>query len=199
MAEAMERLLIVVMLCGRTVRYVRCPPGLPTMSAPARTVAQLVAALQAASDAKEQLVVLREMRVPLKDLEDLARWDAKHYTRTCIARDRYFELLLIGFEPGQQTSIHDYNGHEAWVHPLKGELTEERFAPGTDGRLQVVSSVQLGPTSYSYLGDPLSIHRFINSGSSRCLSLNLYCGPIRKWKVYDAHSGRSTTVGTPGT
>lgn len=180
------------------VRYVRSHLGLSTMTAPARTVAQLVTALQAASGAREQLGVLREMRVPVKDLEGLARWDARHYTRTCIARDRYFELMLIGFEPGQQTSIHDYNGHEAWVHPLQGELTEERFEQAADGRLQVVSSVQLGPSSYSYLGDAHSIHRFINSGGSRCLSLNLYCGPIRKWKVYDAHSGRSITVGTPG-
>ena len=140
------------------------------------TVEGLVAELRSVPAGSGQLEVLQHMKVPVAELERRMTWHPRHYTRTCLVRDRYFELLLIGFEPGQQTSIHDYNGHEAWVHPLQGELTEERFAADMDGKLRLVSSVVLGP---------------------RCLSLNLYCGPIRKWKVYDAHSGRSTTIGTP--
>lgn len=161
------------------------------------TLEGLVAELRSVPAGSQQLDVLRRMRVPLAELECRMTWHARHYTRICLVRDRFFELLLIGFEPGQQTSIHDYNGHEAWVHPLLGELTEERFAVDLDGKLRLVSSVVLGPRSFSYLGDPQGIHRFVNTGRGRCLTLNLYCGPIRKWKVYDAHSGRSTTIGTP--
>ena len=175
---------------------VRVAPAF-SMAASIQSIDLLIAALEAAPTGQQQLDVLRSMDVPMEEFERRVNWNTKHYTRTCIARNRYFELLLIGFEPGQQTSIHDYNGHEAWVHPLTGELTEERFEPLDGGKLRPVSSVLLGPRSFSYLGNSHSIHRFVNTGNTRCLSLNLYCGPIRKWKVYDARSGRTTTVGTP--
>lgn len=180
-------------------RYVRSVVGSAVMSKSMiiKTVDQLITALGAVGAGAPQLEVMRGMQVPLKEFERSVKWDPRHYTRTCITRNRYFELLLVGFEPGQSTSIHDYDGHEAWIHPLDGELTEERFELDADGRLQLISSVVLGPRSFSYLSNAHSIHRFVNTGTGRCMSLNLYCGPIRKWRVYDPHTGRSSTVGAP--
>ncbi|MBL7962298.1 MAG: cysteine dioxygenase family protein [Flavobacteriales bacterium] len=139
--------------------------------------------------ARSYLDILRMARIPLTQWQARAQWNGKRYTRTCIAQNREFELLLIAYEPGQRTSIHDYDSTHAWVHPLMGELTEERYELAAEGHPVLTSSVVLHPDSFSYLTRSHSIHRYVNTGEGRALSLNLYSAPLRQWKVYDERGG----------
>jgi cysteine dioxygenase len=105
------------------------------------------------------LEILDRIAIPVEDFEPYSRWNDKHYTRNCIARTDEFELLVICYEPGQSTSIHDYNTQEAWVHPIMGSVVEERFEPPTEGGLRKISSAKLVTDSFSYLHNGRSIHR----------------------------------------
>ncbi len=153
------------------------------------TVEELIEALKQESASGGYLTILERAAIPSEDFLEYCTWNEKHYTRNCIARTAEFELLLICYEPGQRTSIHDYNTQEAWVHPILGSVVEERFEPPSQGSLRKVSSAKLVTESFSYLHNGRSIHRYINNTDERAATLNLYARPLIKWKVYDERSG----------
>lgn len=154
-----------------------------------RTVEELVHLLEQGPDEGGYLNILQRIAIPIEAFLERCTWNKKHYTRNCLARNKDFELLLICYEPGQSTSIHDYATEEAWVHPVIGSLVEERFQPPAGGMLRKVSSAKLDPASFSYLDNGRSIHRYSNNFDVRAASLNLYARPLRHWKVYDERSG----------
>jgi len=154
-----------------------------------RTIDDLIKALKKGPGRGGYLSILERAAVPSEHYLRFCTWNAKHYTRNCIARTDEFELLLICYEPGQRTSIHDYNTEEAWVHPIMGSVVEERFEPPGNGGLRKISSAKLVNDSFSYLHNGRSIHRYINNTEERAATLNLYARPLIKWKVYDERSG----------
>jgi cysteine dioxygenase len=152
------------------------------------TLDELVEALDKGPGQTGYLHVLRSAQLPLAELERHSTWNEKHYTRNCIAQREAYELLLICYEQGQRTSIHDHDSQEAYVHAVSGQVLEERFEPLAAG-LRQVSSVVLRQESFSYLSNGHSIHRCINPGPGRAMTLNLYARPLRKWRVYDERYG----------
>lgn len=153
------------------------------------TVDELIQALMQEPVTGGYLSILERAAIPSEHFLQYCTWNDKHYTRNCIARTSEFELLVICYEPGQSTSIHDYNTQEAWVHPILGSVVEERFEPPSKGALRKVSSAKLVTDSFSYLHNGRSIHRYINNTEERAATLNLYARPLIKWKVYDERSG----------
>ena len=88
-------------------------------SLPITTIRDLVQELLRHRDAARYAEILAQYAVPSHDLEPYFRRNTRHYTRTCIQRNDEFELLVICYEPGQRTSIHDFNSQTAWVHPTR--------------------------------------------------------------------------------
>ena len=163
------------------------------------TVDQLVQELQRAVRIEEYGGVLERLQLDGDALLPYYRWNSRHYTRTCIHRNRDFELLVICYEPGQCTSIHDYDSQTAWIHPVMGEVVEERFALVPGGGIKLSGELHLHPGADDSLTNGNAIHRFTNRGPERAVTLNLYARPMRKWRVYDEHTGGTTItpVGPP--
>ena len=158
-----------------------------------RTVDELVSILRKGPGSKGYLHILERVEIPMEQLAPLCTWNSRRYTRNCIERTEDFELLLICYEPGQRTSIHDYATEEAWIHPVAGSVVEERYEPAPDGSLRKVSAAKLDRDSFSYLHNGRSIHRYINTGEERAVTMNLYAKPLRTWKVYDDRSATGET------
>ena len=133
--------------------------------------------------------ILARYDVPSRDLEPYFRWNSRPYTRTCIHRNDDFELLVICYEPGQRTSIHDFNSETAWVHPVMGEVVEERFTLDPSGRLVRAKEMRLHPGQLDAFSKGSDIHRFSNRGPDRAVTLNLYARPMSQWRVYDERTG----------
>ncbi|HMN06073.1 MAG TPA: cysteine dioxygenase family protein [Flavobacteriales bacterium] len=130
-----------------------------------------------------------------EDLAPLGQWNSRHYTRQCLHRTPQHELLLICYEPGQGTSIHDYDSQTAWIKPLVGTVQEERFKIAPDGGVTRQGRRQLVPGQVAYMATKNCIHRHTNTGAGRAITLNLYARPIRRWRVYDERTGRASLSG----
>lgn len=154
-----------------------------------RTLPGLLAALRKARTRSAYERVLRSAEVPAEELAGQATWNNRHYTRNCLLRTADMELMLICFEPGQGTSIHDYGAEEGWVRPIRGELAEERYRLDEDGMLVCTEERRLTVDDVSHLAKGASLHRFTNPLPMRSMSLNIYARPLRSWKVYDSRSG----------
>lgn len=156
---------------------------------PITTIRELVQELLRHRDMSRYAEILARYAVPSHDLEPYFRWNSRHYTRTCVQRNDDFELLVICYEPGQRTSIHDFNSQTAWVHPVTGEVVEERFVLEPTGRLRAVGELHLRAGDMDRFSNGTSIHRFTNRGPGRAVTLNLYAKPMSQWRVYDERTG----------
>ncbi|MBL0127903.1 MAG: cysteine dioxygenase family protein [Flavobacteriales bacterium] len=156
---------------------------------PITTIRDLVRELLRNRDLDSYPGILARYAIPSRDLEPYFRWNTRHYTRTCILRNDDFELLVICYEPGQRTSIHDFNSETAWVHPVIGELVEERFSIEPNGGLEPVSEAHFHPGDLDRFTKGSSIHRFTNRGPGRAVTVNLYAKPMSQWRVYDERTG----------
>lgn len=156
---------------------------------PITTIKELVQELLRHRDLSAYPGILVRYAVPSHDLEPYFRWNTRHYTRTCIHRNDDFELLVICYEPGQRTSIHDFNSQTAWVHPVLGEAVEERFVLEPNGQLRVTGETHLHRGDIDRFSNGSSIHRFTNRGPGRAVTLNLYARPMSQWRMYDERTG----------
>jgi cysteine dioxygenase len=77
------------------------------------------------------------------------------------------DILLVGWEPGQQSSYHDHGGSESVVLVLEGRITAE--SEGAE-RTYGPSTVMVTPRSV--------YHRMRNDGPDRAMTLHIYAPPM---------------------
>ena len=126
------------------------------------TVQDLVLALSECKHGSSHVLdVMSNVRIPIEEFERYYSWSDEKYARNVLARTHDIEVLLVCWEKGQSSPIHDFNAQEAWVHPIEGMLREEYFKINTeDDRLEKVSNVLLGTDEFSYMKQ-IGIHRSI--------------------------------------
>ncbi len=162
-----------------------------------KTVEKLISEfVDTKSNPSKVLEIMRKVDIPREELEKYYSWDDENYARNVLARNDEFELLLICWEQGQSSPIHDFNSQEAWIHPVLGWIKEERFKINPDDvKLERVSSVLLGTDEYSYMNH-VDIHRYSNANKGRSVSLNVYSKPVTEWRVYDEETSNSVVKKT---
>ena len=162
-----------------------------------KTVKELVKALsQCKETGSHVLDVMSKAAIPITEFQRYYSWNDDRYSRNVLARSEDFEVLLICWEKGQSSPIHDFNAQEAWIHPIEGMLREERYKINVeDDRLERVSNVLLGTDEFSYMKQ-IGIHRYSNAYSARSVSLNIYRKPVTEWHVYDESRSDSTMAET---
>ena len=162
-----------------------------------KTIQELVIALNECNGGQTYVLdVMSRVKIPREEFENFYTWDDARYTRNVLARTEDFEVLLICWEKGQSSPIHDFNAQEAWIHPVQGMLREERFKINVDNdRLEKVSNTLLGDEEFSYMKQ-IGIHRYSNAYESRSVSLNIYRKPVTEWHVYEEQSSNSIMMQT---
>ncbi len=111
------------------------------------------------------------------DLVRRARFDRDGYCRVTLHRSDAFEVIVVGWLPGQETPVHGHGESVGVVRVLAGVLSEQRFRPHPEGALQVT-------TGMATPGDVLLetrgvVHRVRNPGSEPAVSLHVYAPPLQ--------------------
>lgn len=146
-------------------------------------IPDLIAALETASD-KEYGFIASYLELSRSELMEYATFSKEKYTRNCIVRTEDYELLLLGWEPGQKTPIHSHAAQECWVHIVQGEFEEDIYIleNGVPVREKERSCKE---TLTTYMHDDLGYHTLKNSSKQRAMSLHLYVKPIKECLVYN--------------
>ena len=153
-----------------------------------KTVEELIGKLNQKSSDQSYLDIMKKVDIPLREFEKYYTWKSDNYARNCLVKTEDFELLLICFEKGQVTPIHDFGSKQAWIHTIQGKLSEERFRVSENGKsMEQLSSMTLGTNDYSFMSH-IGIHRYKNIYEARTVTLNLYCDPIEQWTQYDGNA-----------
>lgn len=132
--------------------------------------------------------IIQSINLSSTVFERYMSWCTKCYTRNCIAENEEFELILLCWEKGQKTPIHDHGGEECWVKVIQGGFKETIYRVNKDGELKSVNSIISKTGDTSYMIDFMGCHRLENINDGRTISLHLYAKPIRNCQLFDENT-----------
>jgi cysteine dioxygenase len=111
---------------------------------------------------------------------DHVRFDPARYVRHPVLFLDDWEVMIIGWESGQVTPIHDHRGVLGGMAVLSGSLLEERFTT-PDNKPYLVDSRRRPEGDLCEIG-PTTLHRLIPK--SRAVSLHIYRPPLRTMGIW---------------
>lgn len=112
------------------------------------------------------------------------------YSRAVLHRTVGWEVLLVGWLPGQRSAPHGHGESHGVTCVLEGTLTEVvyRLAPGG----QVMRAEKhLHRADSVFREQPHTIHHVEHTGRSRTVSLHLYAPPLARMELYEGSTGTS--------
>lgn len=152
------------------------------------TLSELVTTLSE-EDSTKYSEILHSAELTSTAFEGCCSWSNDSYTRNCVIENEDFELILLCWQPGQLTPIHDHGGEECWVKIIEGEFKEILYKADEAGKLEPVKTSFSEPNDVTYMIDFMGFHTLENLSDKRSLSLHLYAKPIRSCQIFDEDSG----------
>ncbi|MBO6605906.1 cysteine dioxygenase family protein [Psychroserpens sp.] len=134
---------------------------------------------------KDYTTLLENFDFDAIDFKSFESWSDKRYTRNCIYKDEQFEVLLLCWRAGQQTSIHGHDGEDCWVYMLEGEITEVFYLMDADRYLREDRSHKIKPKQLTFMNDKLGYHKLSASDQCDSVSLHIYAKPIEECLSFD--------------
>lgn len=127
--------------------------------------------------------LLDRLEISADDLCDFGSWCTDHYKRNHIMKNERYELILLCWEEGQITPIHDHDGENCWVYFVDGRFSETIYSMGD--KMKVLEENEMLPGAVSYMADASGLHSIKNVTEGRGMTLHLYANPILKCRVFD--------------
>lgn len=115
-----------------------------------------------------------------------AWFDESHpYTRNLVATDNEtYTLLLLCWNAGQESPIHDHPCDGCWLQVLQGDVREVRY----DKQLKMISDDTYQEGAVTWITDNDGYHKVGNPSNMPSVSLHLYAPPFQKclsWRTED--------------
>ncbi len=132
--------------------------------------------------------IIRSVDLPTSAFTNYCSWSSECYTRNCIIENEKFELILLCWEEGQKTPIHDHGGEECWVKVIEGEFKETLYKKDDTDTLVSITSIVAKTNDITYMIDFMGYHCLENLSNKRSMSLHLYAKPIRTCNIFDEKS-----------
>lgn len=113
---------------------------------------------------------------------DRVRFDPAQYVRHPVLLWDDWEVMVIGWESGQVTPVHDHRGVLGGMAMLSGTLLEERFT--TPGLVPQLADSRVRPEGDLCDIGPTTLHRLLPK-SPRAVSLHIYRPPLRTMGIWN--------------
>lgn len=136
-------------------------------------------------DSDNYIDFISKLGLTQEDFKGVIHFSDKKYTRTCIAEENGFELILLGWSKGQKTPIHNHDGKEGFVYSINGKIKEVSYLLNTETNLlEKQSEAILNENEVAYAKkDVNGFHSIENMSDRNVLTLHLYKKPIKKCLV----------------
>jgi cysteine dioxygenase len=150
---------------------------------PITSLTQLIETLKTTPSGQFESVA-QHLSLTKTDVLPYATFSSSSHTRNCLELNERFELILLCWEPGQMTGIHDHGGEECWVYFMDSQFEEIIYERDQSNVKRSLSKMATSG-AVSYMSDFLGVHSLKNIGNSRGFSLHLYAKPIRSCNVFN--------------
>ena len=127
--------------------------------------------------AEEMIDLAKSVDIDGLEIAEFHRFKKGSYQRNRVHLNEHFELVVLCWEPGQSSSIHDHGRSNCLYLILDGSMEEDQFELDADGEPQktganvyVRGEVTLAPGHL--------IHRINNNTDARLVTLHIYSPPL---------------------
>lgn len=139
-------------------------------------------------------VLVRRLVLSDELIASRIRFAADGYARNLLCRTSDFELLVLCWRPGQESTIHDHAGSLNAIRVHRGVLTSRLFAPA-GGRPAGAGPVELVNEEPVHAGgrtglDRLGIHQLANATAEDLVTVHVYAPPLVELTVYSTGTDR---------
>ena len=121
-------------------------------------------------------------------VDELVEYSDDGYTRKVLYVDENIEVILIGWEIGQSSTIHDHPSNGCIYRILGGEMVEYRYNSKLNvestTKLNVESTTKLKKGDIGNMMDNRYYHKMSNESDVRASSLHIYSPPNYKMNIY---------------
>ena len=178
----------------------------------AHDLPDLVARLEELRPDERDLVpeLLAGAEVSDSALEPFLSFRDERYTRNLVHRGELFDVLVVCWNPGQHSPIHDHSNQLGWVRVLRGTLAETAYAKrrgaahGDGGSAcealaapaldRVGDTVLAAGPAVAAVDRRRAVHRLGNPAGEPAVSLHVYSRPYDSCLVYDDPEQRPRLV-----
>ena len=129
--------------------------------------------------------ILDRLAVSTEDIRDHQRFSEERYARNLVYKSQRFEIMVMCWNSGQRSSIHDHAGSLGGLKILSGTLTESLFEQAPNGMIKSSTSVDHEAGSIRVEETSL-IHQISNlqPDGGQAISLHIYVPQLVRMKVY---------------
>ena len=129
--------------------------------------------------------ILDRLVVTTEEARPHALFSERRYARNLIYKDREFEIMIMCWNAGQRSSIHDHAGSLGGLKILEGELTESLFERAANGMIKSLISVDYA-IDETRVEETSLIHQISNlqAGNGTAVSLHIYIPPLIRMNIY---------------
>ncbi len=133
----------------------------------------------------ELMKFLARLEIDPRELAPHVRFSPRGYVRNLVRAGPWYDLLVLCWENGQRSPIHDHVGSSCAVRVLQGVMTETAFALTPNGRIKAVGSRDL-PAGTVCGGQDFDLHQVSNlqDGEAELVTLHVYSPPLRRMGTY---------------
>ena len=135
--------------------------------------------LRSDEEASELAQALRRARLDGRALRAHAAFRARGYARRVLVDLEGWEIVLVGWLPGQATRVHDHGRSWGAIRVLSGCLDEQRFDAGL-----APTARRLLHAGSAFHEAPDTIHRVANPAAAPAVSLHLYSPAPLQMRTY---------------
>ncbi len=148
------------------------------------TISELIEQLTTTDKSQFQNIINR-LQLSGEELQSYESWDQSSYSRNCIYSTDDIEILLLCWNSGDITPVHNHGGQQCWVYQVDGSIEEELFTLDNNNDLTSMQTSILTPGVNTYMTGEKQYHRLKNHTEQRATTLHIYALPIRECQIYN--------------
>ena len=129
--------------------------------------------------------VLDRLVISPVETQPHARFSERRYARNLVHKEREFEIMVMCWNAGQRSSIHDHAGSLGGIRILRGEITECLFVRAANGMIKSLSSADY-VIEQTRVEETSLIHQISNlqAENATTVSVHIYVPPLVRMNVY---------------
>ncbi len=145
-------------------------------------------------DDRLMMETVRANRVCPDELERHVSWEPDRYTRHLVYLDERFQVMVLCWQVGALTPVHDHAGQRCWMTLERGRIEVADFLWKEDGGAPKLMSAEVvgGESGDVHIDRCASVHRIANLAEwgERAISLHVYSRPFSCCGVYCCQTGK---------
>lgn len=131
--------------------------------------------------------------VSMAAVEPYTVWKADRYTRSLIYRDDLFQVLVLCWNVGQASPVHDHAGQRCWMSLPQGRLEIANYSFKHGREIEFIDAEIVGKhDSDVHVDQCCSVHQIANrcAWCEPAVSLHVYSRPFDSCYIYDLATGQ---------